>query len=109
MVRRLHRVRALAVAVGSAGIVLGLVPAAAGACAVTGKVLSGVQSFSGTASEGYDSGTVVWTPPILPGGTPVTYTESMDRQASNMQLTDLKQPDQSSGTFANPAAPSGAR
>jgi hypothetical protein len=73
--------------------VLWVLPAGAVACSVSESKLNGVKSFSGTASEGYDSGTVVWTPPVLPGGTPVTYTESMDRRASNMKLTDLTQAD----------------
>ena len=108
MVSRLHRARVLAVAAaGSASVVLWLVPGAAAACSVSSGKLNGVQSFSGTASVGYDSGTVAWTPPVLAGGTQVTYTESMDRQASNMQLTDLTQTDQSGGTFSNSKMPSG--
>jgi len=108
MASRLHRGRALGVAVGTATtLALWVLPALAQACAVSDSTLNGVKSFSGTASEGYDSGTVVWTPPVLSGGTPVTYTESMDRQAKDMQLTDLTQADPSSGTFANTAMPSG--
>jgi hypothetical protein len=107
MASRSYRARALGVAVAaSATVVLWVVPAVAGACAVSGKTLNGVKSFSGTASEGYSSGTVVWTPPTQGGGTVVTYTESVDRQASNMHLTDLTQADQS-GTFANAKMPSG--
>ncbi|MFZ2052150.1 MAG: hypothetical protein WAU69_14615 [Solirubrobacteraceae bacterium] len=96
----------MAVAV-SAAAVLWVLPAVATACSVSESKLNGVKSFSGTASEGYDSGTVVWTPPVLSGGTQVTYTESMDRQASDMKLTDLTQADPGSGTFANAAMPSG--
>jgi hypothetical protein len=108
MVNRSHRARALAfAAAGSACAALWVVPAAAGACSVSNHTLNSVKSFSGTASEGYNSGTVVWTPPVLSGGTPVTYTESMDRQASHMQLSELTQADQSSGTFSNRKAPSG--
>jgi hypothetical protein len=103
-----HRARVLAVAAaGSASVVLWLVPAAAAACSVSDSKLNGVQSFSGTATEGYNSGTVVWTPPVLSGGTQVSYTESMDRQARNMRLTALTQTDRSSGTFSNSKMPSG--
>jgi hypothetical protein len=108
MVSRLHRARVLAVAaVGTASVMLWLVPGAAAACSISSGKLNGVQSFSGTASVSYSSGTVVWTPPVLPGGTQVTYTESIDRQASNIQLTDLTQTDQSGATFSNPKMPSG--
>lgn len=106
MASRSHRGLGVAVAL-YATVVLWLIPAGAGACSVSESKLNGVKSFSGTASEGYDSGTVVWTPPVLPGGTSVTYTESIDRQASKMQLTDLTQADPSSGTFANAKMPSG--
>jgi hypothetical protein len=50
---------------------------------------------------------VVWTPPVFSGGTPVSYTESLDRQARNMQLTALTQADQSGGTFSSSKMPSG--
>jgi hypothetical protein len=94
-------------AAGSACVVLWLVPAAAATCSVSASKLNGVQSFNGTASVGYDSGTVVWTPPVFGGGTPVTYTESVDRQASNMKLTALTQPEKSGGDFTNSKMPSG--
>jgi hypothetical protein len=107
MASRSHRARALGVAVAaSATVVLWVVPAVAAACSISGRTLNGVKSFSGTASAGYVSGTVVWTPPVFAGGTPVIYTESVDRQASNMHLTDLTQADQS-GTFSNAKMPSG--
>jgi hypothetical protein len=108
MASRSHRTRVLGLTLSvSATVLLWVLPAVAGACSISDSKLNGVKSFSGTASEEYASGTVVWTPPILPGGTSVTYTESMNRQASKMQLADLTQADQSSGTFSNAKMPSG--
>jgi hypothetical protein len=76
------------------------VPATASATCSNLNRLNKVKSYSGTVSTSYVSGTLTGPPP--PASMPDTATISIDRSASNLQISDLKGP-----SFSSSSQPTG--
>jgi PASTA domain len=76
------------------------VPATASATCSNLNRLNKVKSYSGTVSTSYVTGTLTGPPP--PATMPNTATISIDRSASNLQISDLKGP-----SFSSSSQPTG--